>query len=453
MDPAAEAAIAGLQAQLQAFQTEILTLQNAAAVAAAGAAPALGVPMLPVFTLAPALANTAAFLDLTSASGTKHFKGATEPLSLQLFNFEDPADLQVFLDILLKKSQVWGWNTVFTIPVADATTGLTTNYNLVDQYGMIPLASVNAEALTYYTTHTKRAQDSFMICQCLLASLSIDFLKLITADSGDYHLPAIVATEGAVPSGPLLLKLIISKAHVDSRATVSFIRTSLTLLDDKMIEVDSNIETFNFYVKAQVKSLSARGETSSDLLTNLFKGYKAANDVEFADFIRRKQNLYEEGGDVTHSNLMADSLAKYKARMLVGQWTAPTKEQGQILALTARVEMLTKSAKRGPSTTKPPGKDNDKSKSNKKKGDSKWAWKDVLPKDGEPKTKDFQGKHYHVGCKYHPNQWVCHETAECSKNPANQRDGASDAEAARLEGAKLAAAAIEDDDPDEEGDF
>jgi hypothetical protein len=62
-----------------------------------------------------------------------------------------------------------------------------------------------------------------------------------------------------------------------------------------MTELDSDVESFNFYVKAQIKSLSARGETSSDLLVNLFKGYKAANDVEFLDFIWRKENAYEEG--------------------------------------------------------------------------------------------------------------------------------------------------------------
>jgi hypothetical protein len=115
---------------------------------------------------------------------------------------------------------------------------------------------------------------------------------LITAESNDYHLPEIVAGKGRVPAGPLLLKIISSKAHVDSRATVSFIRTSLTLLDTKMIELDSNVETFNQYVKSQIKNLAARGDTSSDLLINLFKGYRAANNVEFADFIRRKVNSY-----------------------------------------------------------------------------------------------------------------------------------------------------------------
>jgi hypothetical protein len=191
---------------------------------------------------------------------------------------------------------------------------------------------------------------------------------LITADSNDYHLPELVATKGRVPVGPLLLKLIISKAHVDSRATVSFIRTSLTLLDAKMIELESNIETFNQYVKAQIKNLSARGETSSDLLINLFKGYRAANDVEFADFIRRKINLYEEGEDINPNNLMADALNKFKARKLTDEWFAPNKEQGKILALTAQVELLTKSAK------KPPSKPNSPPKTGRKDKDNKWKW-------------------------------------------------------------------------------
>jgi hypothetical protein len=195
---------------------------------------------------------------------------------------------------------------------------------LLDEYGLIPIAAVTAPHLmTYYANHSKQAQDSFMACQCLLSSLTLDFLKLITADLSDYHLPALVATQGPVPAGPLLLKLIFSQAHVHSRATVSHIHTLLTLLDAKMIELDSNIETFNQYVKSQIKNLSTWGETSSDLLINLFKGYKVANDVEFLDFIRRKENSYEEGEDINSNNLMADALMKYKARKLVDKWSAP----------------------------------------------------------------------------------------------------------------------------------
>jgi hypothetical protein len=66
----------------------------------------------PVSTLAPALANSAHFVDLTSTNGAKHFKGATNPLNQLPFHFKDASDLQVFLDLVLKKSQVWGWNPI-----------------------------------------------------------------------------------------------------------------------------------------------------------------------------------------------------------------------------------------------------------------------------------------------------------------------------------------------------
>ena len=119
-----------------------------------------------------------------------------------------------------------------------------------------------------------------MLCQCLQASLSIKFMNIITAKSGDYHLPTFLAVNGLIPCGPLLLKIIIAKVHVDSRATVMFIRDSLRDLDGKMVDLDSNVQNFNLYVKAQVKALSARGETSNDILNSSSKGYKAAAEAQ-----------------------------------------------------------------------------------------------------------------------------------------------------------------------------
>ena len=84
-----------------------------------------------------------------------------------------------------------------------------------------------------------------MLCQCLLNSLTLNFLKTITPDSSMYNLPVIVPANGDVPAGALLLRLIISRAHIDSRATVLFIRTSLTELNEKMIELDYNVVKFN----------------------------------------------------------------------------------------------------------------------------------------------------------------------------------------------------------------
>jgi hypothetical protein len=433
-------------AQAATVATQAAVQQAAAAAGQQGAAVLPG----PVFTLAPALANTATFLDLTSSSGAKHFKGAIESLNSHPFDFEDSADLQVFLDLVLTKSQVWGWNNIFNIPVVDPKTAVTQSWNLLNHYGMVPLASVRSHALTYYSTQSKQAQDSFMLCQCLLGSLALDFLKVITADTTAYHLPAIVAADGDIPSGPLLLKLIISRAHVDTRATVSFLRTSLTVLDEKMVELDSDVVAFNSYVKAQVKALNQRNQTTSDLLINLIKGYKKADDVEFQDLIRRMINDYEEGKDVTIKGLMDATDNKYRTRKLNKEWSAPTKEQEQIVALTAQIDHMR--------SAKPPKQPRQSdAKKPKKDKNSKWAWKDVLPKGNEPTTKLFESKQYHVNCPYHKGQWVCHTLDECFKNPANASTSgdlpssgvsAATTSSRRLQRAQLAAALLDDGDDD-----
>jgi hypothetical protein len=120
------------------------------------------------------------------------------------------------------------------------------------------------------------------------------------------------------------------------------------------------------------------------LLINSFKGHKKANNVKFQDLTRRKVNDYEEGRDVNINNLMIDTDMKHRSRKLYNKWLPPTKEQEQILALTAHVEQL-KSQKLPmliPKKPAPTGK--------KPKKDNKWAWKDTLPKDGEPCTKLFE---------------------------------------------------------------
>jgi hypothetical protein len=80
-----EAAAAATLLATEAAAVEAILVAEATATTAAAAAAALQlaatagrVPPPVVFTLASALANTVAFWDLTSPSGTKHFKGATE---------------------------------------------------------------------------------------------------------------------------------------------------------------------------------------------------------------------------------------------------------------------------------------------------------------------------------------------------------------------------------------
>jgi hypothetical protein len=64
-------------------------------------------------------------------------------------------------------------------------------------------------------------------------------------------------------SDPVLLKLIIMVSHVDTRATITSVRTKLSSLDQAMRKHDCDIELFNDYVIGQVGKLHARGEQNT----------------------------------------------------------------------------------------------------------------------------------------------------------------------------------------------
>ena len=64
--------------------------------------------------------------------------------------------------------------------------------------------------------------------------------------------------------------------------------------------------------------LSTRGETSNDMLTKLFKGYKAASYSVFVKYIERKKETYEDGQDLTPTDLMVLAEKKFKILKLSG---------------------------------------------------------------------------------------------------------------------------------------
>jgi hypothetical protein len=53
---------------------------------------------------------------------------------------------------------------------------------------------------------------------------------------------------------------------------------------------------------------------------NLFKGYKACRDAEFVEYIKKKEDIYEEGGEVEYNQLMDWAVNKFKARKEAGSW-------------------------------------------------------------------------------------------------------------------------------------
>ena len=80
------------------------------------------------------------------------------------------------------------------------------------------------------------------------------------------------------PAGEFLFKLMMQNAVIDTRETATYLRDNLTNLDTCMYTVNSDIDTFNWYVKVNVDGLKTRGDCTEDLVINLFKDYQVASD-------------------------------------------------------------------------------------------------------------------------------------------------------------------------------
>jgi hypothetical protein len=125
--------------------------------------------------------------------------------------------------------------------------------------------------------------------------------------------------------GVCYLKVIITKAYVDTNATVDTLQKSIARLDDKIKELKFDIKSFNSYVHTQVNSLAAHGIQCTELLTNLFSAYNQVQDVEFTQHVRLYYFNYTSAGlrgdnnDFTNELMLAMEQNYHHGRHLESQ--------------------------------------------------------------------------------------------------------------------------------------
>jgi hypothetical protein len=184
---------------------------------------------------------------------------------------------------------------------------------------------------------------------------------------------------------------------------------------------DSNIVKFNQYVKDNVQELTAAGETTLDLLVNLFNGYREAKDKPFRDFVTQTENDWLFRWTVLANDglaLMGRTSNYYQDHMKRGLWLRPDEMQENILALKA-LQQQHNTYRRNPTAAKP-NRANSKSKKDK-------DWKTKAPRKGESTTKSItiQGKVYvYHWCPYH-RKWTIHQPKDCLLKKKDTEKGGS----------------------------
>ena len=385
------------------------------------------------FALTPGL-STEGILDFTRKSDRSHFGYATKALDDEHYNCT-PDEFYQFIQSLKDRSNEYGWDTdtgILSIPI-NANDSNSVRRNLLDKYGTIELKTVQDYARTFIGLRVRKAQDDRMLFHCLMNTLSKDGKRKITIWRNEYVI-------GGGYSGICLLKIIIREGHLDTNATTSMIRIKLSNLDTYIHTVGNDITKFNGYVRMLQDTLRARGEMTSDLLTNLFKGYAACSDKNFVDYIRRKQERYDEGDELTATMLMNLADTKYKQLKDKEIWEAPSPEEEKLIALEAKVQALKqkfagKRRQSGSSDSLPPakkqkkvdGKESNK-KGNKSNKKEKPQWMFERPADDKLREpREWNGKAWYwcsseTGGKCTPGQYRVHKPSKCQGRAFKPKD-------------------------------
>ena len=271
--------------------------------------------------------------------------------------------------------------------------------SLILHYGEITRDQVRQHSLTYLGTGNHQDQNSDMLYNCLRKSVAREVLDTVFTEPERYTF-SVPGDSEPLEDGPSFLKAIINHTYTNTLANTAKARENLVSLREFMEALpDSNITEFNKHVKRQMETLTAGGETTNDLVTNLIKGYSHAKDKDFREWIKAKKRAYFDKTFTIHPNctdFMELVENYYKDACTSGEWMQPDDDQRTILALRAEVSKIQA-----------------KGKNNRigSKGNYNASWKGKPPRDGESRRQKFKGKTYHW-CSNH-RQWTVHKPEEC----------------------------------------
>ena len=380
-----------VQALINAINNANASIQQMIATMAAPQPPAA--PAAGPFLRTPLGVGVATVLDYGSKDKQKLYKEATKSLFDTGSKFDvEPSNFQTFINLLHVRARDLGMlepGRNMMVPPDPANPNVGVPINSIEDYGRTTMEQITAWESTFIAGNNRNSQNSKILHNMLMESLSVTGIQRIQVWKDQYSL-------NGLDSGGCLLKVIIRESYLDSNATVSTLRLNLSSLDTYIRDNGSDLVAFNAYVQSQLDGLSARGQTTNDLIVNLFKAYKVVPDQPFKQYITNIKDSHDDGTKIyTEHELMQKTVTFYKKALQEKEWEQPSEEQKNVLALQAEVKVLKKKAEKHVKIDKAAKKtSNHKVISSKKKGKQKgltrpdWLENNTPPKD--PKAMKFR---------------------------------------------------------------
>jgi hypothetical protein len=295
--------------------------------------------------------------------------------------------------------------------------------NIVKSYSQINKVTLKAGCDAFCDAagasyRTRVAQNNHMMAQCLKKSLTVAALARLKPYQSQYLF-------NGVEYGPLMYKIIIRLATIDSVVATEALWANLNSLPIYAASVNGNIDLINSYFNDNYSQILARGSTVNDPIAKLFDAYLIIPDYNFKQYIAKKQDDYHNGNlgaSFTHENLMAHATAKFTYLTTCKIRGSKSPDEERLIAMIADLKGKLKLALALANKCKKEGgkKDikggqakvkNKKNTANKTHQKKEEAWKKLPPKDGKPTVKDVGGKKYQW-CVHH-TAWGVHSAQEC----------------------------------------
>ena len=147
-------------------------------------------------------------------------------------------------------------------------------HSLITVHRLLTLQDIRNHAATYANQQVRDAQNSYMMYdEFLCGSLAEAAKKRMANEDNKFRV-----TNMHIPLGTAYLKVLLLCFPVETNATTYHIRQTLQDLPKKMRAINDNINKFNQFVNMQVANLAAGGQTTDDLVMNLFRAYLTVRD-------------------------------------------------------------------------------------------------------------------------------------------------------------------------------
>ena len=189
------------------------------------------------------------------------------------------------MKVLVSRADKCGWTETDGILSIPTDQGVLKS--LITNYGSIDYDQVKIYELDFINQNSRKVQYTAMLHNCIMNSLSKEGKVKLNVNDDLYKFRRRQA-------GECLLKVLLRESCLDSNATSSMIRIKLANLDENIVQVKHDISKFNNYVEVLVESIRTRGETTNDLITNLFQAYAACYDQNFIKYISDIQSQWED---------------------------------------------------------------------------------------------------------------------------------------------------------------